>query len=166
VFGAGGVGLNVVVGAQLAGAGRIVVIDPDPARLELARSRGATELCTPGDAFDPVDHAFEVVGDPVVMEAAVEALAPAGELVLVGASSREANMSFHPRAFLSKQQRITGCIYGSARPAEHLPQLLSWAADGTIPLADLIGRRIALDELEDAFDGPANGGVRTVVGFE
>jgi S-(hydroxymethyl)glutathione dehydrogenase / alcohol dehydrogenase len=166
VFGAGGVGLNVVVGARLAGAARIVAVDPDPTRLELARTRGATELCFPADAFGPVDHVFEVVGDPAVMEAAVEALAPAGELVLVGASSRESTMSFHPRPFLSRQQRITGCIYGSARPAEHLPQLLAWAADGTIPLADLIGRRIMLDELEDAFDQPANGGVRTVVGFE
>jgi Zn-dependent alcohol dehydrogenase len=100
------------------------------------------------------------------MEAAVEALAAGGELVLVGASSREATMSFHPRAFLSRQQRITGCIYGSARPAEHLPQLLSWAAVGTIPLADLIGRRASLDELEDVFDQPADGGVRTVVSFE
>jgi S-(hydroxymethyl)glutathione dehydrogenase / alcohol dehydrogenase len=166
VFGAGGVGLNVVVGARLAGAARIVAVDPDPTRLELARTRGATELRSPADAFDPVDHAFEVVGDPVVMEAAVEALAPAGELVLVGASAREAIMSFRPRAFLSRQQRIIGCIYGSARPAEHLPQLLAWAAEGAIPLADLIGRRIGLDELEDAFAQPAEGGVRTVVGFE
>jgi S-(hydroxymethyl)glutathione dehydrogenase / alcohol dehydrogenase len=166
VLGAGGVGLNVVVGARLAGAARIAAVDPDPARLALAGTRGATELCTPGDPFDPVDYAFEVVGEPAVMEAAVDALAPGGELVLVGACSREATMSFHPRAFLSKQQRITGCIYGSARPAEHLPQLLSWAADGTIPLADLIGRRVGLDELEDAFDQPANGGVRTVVSFE
>jgi len=165
VFGAGGVGLNVVVGARLAGAGRIVAIDPDPARLELARARGATELRAPGEAFDAVDYAFEVVGDPVVMEAAVEALAPGAELVLVGAAARDATMSFHPRAFLSRQQRITGCIYGSARPAEHLPQLVAWAAEGTIPLGDLIGRRIDLDELEDAFVEPANGGVRTVVSF-
>jgi S-(hydroxymethyl)glutathione dehydrogenase / alcohol dehydrogenase len=75
-------------------------------------------------------------------------------------------MSFHPRAFLSRQQRITGCIYGSVNPREHLPQLLSWCADGTVPLADLIGRRISLDELEEAFDEPANGGVRTVIAFE
>jgi S-(hydroxymethyl)glutathione dehydrogenase/alcohol dehydrogenase len=166
VFGAGGVGLNVVVGARLAGAARIVAIDPDPLRLELARARGATQLRAPGEAFDPVDHAFEVVGEPAVMEQALAALAPAGELVLVGATARDALMSFHPRAFLSRQQRITGCIYGSVSPREHLPQLLSWCADGTVPLADLIGRRISLDELEEAFEEPANGGVRTVIAFE
>jgi S-(hydroxymethyl)glutathione dehydrogenase/alcohol dehydrogenase len=165
VFGAGGVGLNVIVGARLAGAGRIVAVDPDPTRLELARGRGATEFRAPGEPFDPVDHAFEVVGEPAVMEAALDALAPGGELVLVGATARGATMSFHPRAFLSRQQRITGCIYGSVRPAEHLPQLLAWAAEGTIPLEDLVGRRVALDELEDAFAESANGGVRTVVSF-
>jgi S-(hydroxymethyl)glutathione dehydrogenase/alcohol dehydrogenase len=165
VFGAGGVGLNVVVGARLAGAGRIVAVDPDPTRRALALARGATDTLQPGEPLDPVDHAFEVVGDPAVMEQAVAALAPGGQLVLVGAAARDATVSFHPRAFLSRQQRIIGCIYGSARPAEHLPQLLRWAADGTIPLADLIGRRVTLAELEDAFGEPADGGVRTVVGF-
>ena len=165
VFGAGGVGLNIVVGARLAGAARIVAVDPDESRLALARVRGATETLAPGDSFDPVDYAFEVVGTPAVMEQAFASLAPAGELVLVGAAARDATLSFHPRAFMSRQQRITGCIYGSVDPPEQLPRLLAWAADGTIPLADLIGRRITLDELEDAFDAPADGGVRTVVTF-
>jgi len=165
VFGAGGVGLNVVIGARLAGASTIVVVDPDAGRRALAVARGTTAALAPGEPFDPVDYAFEVVGVPEVMEAALASLAPGGELVLVGATARDAQMSFYPRAFLSKQQRITGCIYGSARPHEHLPKLLDWSVDGTIPLADLIGRRVTLDELEDAFDEPANGGVRTVVSF-
>ncbi|HZO50983.1 MAG TPA: alcohol dehydrogenase catalytic domain-containing protein [Gaiellaceae bacterium] len=163
VFGAGGVGLNVVAGARLAGAARIVAVDPDESRRALAAVRGATETLAPGEPFEPVDYAFEVLGEPAVMEQALAALAPAGELVLVGAAARDALMSFHPRAFLSRQQRITGCIYGSVRPQEHLPQLLAWCADGTVPVGDLVGRRISLDELEDAFTDPANGGVRTVV---
>ena len=163
VFGTGGVGLNVVAGARIAGAGRIVAVDPDASRRGLAAVRGATETLPPGEPFEPVDYAFEVVGEPAVMEQALAALAPAGELVLVGAAARDALLSFHPRAFMSRQQRITGCIYGSVRPQEHLPQLLAWCADGTIPVADLVGRRVALDELEDAFMEPASGGVRTVV---
>jgi S-(hydroxymethyl)glutathione dehydrogenase / alcohol dehydrogenase len=166
VFGAGGVGLNVVVGARIAGADRIVAVDPAENRRELARVRGATQTLAPGEPFDPVDYAFEVVGEPAVMEQAVGALAPAGELVLVGAAARDALVSFHPRAFMSKQQRISGCIYGSVRPREHLAQLLAWCADGTVPVADLIGRRVSLDELEQAFDEPANGGVRTVISFQ
>jgi S-(hydroxymethyl)glutathione dehydrogenase/alcohol dehydrogenase len=165
VFGAGGVGLNVVVGARLAGAATIVAVDPDEGRRGLALARGATAALAPGERFEPVDYAFEVVGEPAVMEEALAALAPGGELVLVGATARDAQLTFHPRAFLSKQQRITGCIYGSIRPREHLPRLLAWAADGTIPVADLIGRRVTLDELEQAFDEPADGGVRTVVTF-
>ncbi len=165
VFGAGGVGLNVVVGARIAGATRIIAVDPDESRLALARARGATETLAPGESFDPVDYAFEVVGTPEVMEQALASLAPAGELVLVGAAARDATLSFHPRAFMSRQQRITSCIYGSVDPPEHLPALSAWAADGTIPLADLIGRRVTLDELEDAFGEPAHGGVRTVVTF-
>jgi len=165
VFGAGGVGLNVVVGARLADASTIIVVDPDEGRRALAVARGATAALAPGEPFDPVDYAFEVVGAPAVMEEALASLAPGGELVLVGATARDGLMSFHPRAFLSKQQRITGCIYGSARPHEHLPKLLDWSADGTIPLADLIGRRVTLNELQDAFHEPANGGVRTVVTF-
>ena len=165
VFGAGGVGLNVVAGARIAGAAAIVAVDPDERRRALAAEWGATATVAPGDPVGPVDYAFEVVGEPAVMEAALAALAPGGELVLVGAAARDARLSFHPRAFLSRQQRITGCIYGSLRPREHLPRLLAWAADGTIPLSALVGRRITLDELEDAFDEPAGEGVRTVVSF-
>jgi S-(hydroxymethyl)glutathione dehydrogenase/alcohol dehydrogenase len=169
VFGAGGVGLNVVAGARIAGAGRIVAIDPDESRRALATARGATETPAPGELqadFERVDYAFEVVGEPAVMEQALASLAQAGELVLVGAAARDALMSFHPRAFMSRQQRITGCIYGSVHPQEHLSQLLAWCADGTLPLSDLVGRRIMLDELEQAFDEAANGGVRTVISFE
>lgn len=164
VFGAGGVGLNVVVGARIAGATRIVAIDPSDERRGLALARGATHAVEPGVSFDPVDYAFEVVGEPAVMEAALATLAPGGELVLVGATARDARMSFHPRAFLSKQQRITGCIYGSVRPHVDLPVLLRRCADGTIPLADLVGARISLDELPEAFASPPPG-VRTVVDF-
>ena len=165
VFGAGGVGLNVVAGARIAGAARIVAVDPDVRRRALATVRGATEALAPGEPFQPVDYAFEAVGEPAVIEQALAALAPAGELVLVGAAARDAILSFHPRGFMSRQQRITGCIYGSVHPRKHLPQLLAWCADGAIPVADLVGRRVSLDELEDAFAEPANGGVRTVVEF-
>ena len=165
VFGAGGVGLNVVAGACIAGAATIVAVDPDERRRTLAAEWGATATALPGEPVGPVDYAFEVVGEPAVMEEALASLAPGGELVLVGAAARDDVLSFHPRAFLSRQQRITGCIYGSLRPREHLPRLLAWAADGTIPLGSLIGRRITLDELEEAFDEPAGEGVRTVVGF-
>jgi S-(hydroxymethyl)glutathione dehydrogenase/alcohol dehydrogenase len=166
VFGAGGVGLNVVSGALLAGARRIVAVDPDPGRREGALARGATEALAPEEAGElGVDHAFEAVGHPDVMAQALAALAPGGQLVLIGASARDALLSFHPRAFMSRQQRIVGCIYGSLRPHVDLPVLLRLAAQGRLPLADLVGARIGLDGLPRAFVDPPAGGVRTVVSF-
>ena len=165
VLGAGGVGLNVVVGARMAGAGTVVAVDPDPMRRELARSRGAHAVAPQGE-IGRFDHVFEAVGEPAVMESAVGALGPGGQLVLVGAAARDAVLTFLPRRFLSQQQRIVGCIYGSiGDPHEQLPALLRWCADGTIPLADLIGRRVPLDDLEEAFGEPVPEGVRTIVTF-
>jgi Zn-dependent alcohol dehydrogenase len=68
--------------------------------------------------------------------------------------------------FMSKQQRMIGCIYGSLHPHKDLPELLRWCAEGRLPLDDLVGTTITLDELPAAFvDTPGNG-VRTVVTFE
>jgi S-(hydroxymethyl)glutathione dehydrogenase / alcohol dehydrogenase len=161
VFGAGAVGLNVVAGARLAGAAPIAAVDPDPRRLELAYARGA--VARDRDRFD---HVFEAVGAPEVMEEALDAVDAGGQLTLIGAAARDAVMSFHPRRFLSQQQRIAGCIYGSiGRPQDELAMLLRLCADGAVPLADLIGRRVPLEELERAFADPDDAGVRTVVTF-
>jgi Zn-dependent alcohol dehydrogenase len=66
---------------------------------------------------------------------------------------------------MSKQQRIVGCIYGSLHPHEDLPELLRWCAEGRLPLDDLVGTTITLDELPAAFVEPPRDGVRTVVTF-
>lgn len=166
VWGAGGVGLNVVTAARIAEASTIVAIDPDPARRELALARGATDVLPPGAEVSDLDYAFEVVGEPEIMAEALAALGTGGTLVLVGAAARDAVLSFHPRAFLSKQQRIVGCIYGSLEPHRDLPELLRWCKDGRLPLEDLVGRRISLEELPAAFAEPPTDGVRTVVLFE
>jgi S-(hydroxymethyl)glutathione dehydrogenase/alcohol dehydrogenase len=166
IWGAGGVGLNVVSASRLAEAATIVAIDPDPKRRELALARGATEAVELGVEIADLDYAFEVVGDPEVMTAALSALGIGGTLVLVGAAARDALLSFHPRAFMSRQQRIVGCIYGSLHPHTDLPELLRWCAEGRLPLADLVGRRISLDELPAAFVELPTNGVRTIVIFE
>jgi S-(hydroxymethyl)glutathione dehydrogenase / alcohol dehydrogenase len=166
VWGAGGVGLNIVTAARLAEAATIVAVDPDPQRRELALARGATDAVEPGVELRDLDYAFEVVGETEVMAEALASLGVGGTLVLVGAAARDALLRFHPRAFMSKQQRIVGCIYGSLHPHNDLPELLRWCADGRVPLADLVGRRITLDELPAAFVEPPGDGVRTIVTFE
>jgi S-(hydroxymethyl)glutathione dehydrogenase / alcohol dehydrogenase len=173
VWGAGGVGLNVVAGARIAGATPIVAVDPLPARRQDALDWGATHVATPAVAGEViaeatagvgVDHAFEVVGAPEVMAQALAALARGGELVLVGAAPRDAELTFHPRAFMSSQHRIVGCIYGSVHPARDFPTLLEWVAVGTLPVRRQIANTIGLSELPAAFARPSTG-ERTVVLF-
>jgi S-(hydroxymethyl)glutathione dehydrogenase/alcohol dehydrogenase len=173
VFGAGGVGLNVVAGAAMAHARSIVAIDPDPERRARALGLGATVATAPAGAAEVIsaatdgrgaDHAFEVVGSPAIMAEAIDALAVGGQLVLVGAAARDAQLSFAPRRFMSRQQRITSCIYGSIRPSADLPLLLGWCRAGLLELDRLDGARIGLDDLPAAFLAPPPG-VRTVVSF-
>jgi S-(hydroxymethyl)glutathione dehydrogenase/alcohol dehydrogenase len=169
IWGAGGVGLNVVTAARMAEASTIVAVEPDPKRRELALARGATDAVAPEDAADvavDLDYAFEVVGEPEIMTAALASLGIGGTLVLVGAAARDALLAFHPRAFLSKQQRIIGCIYGSLHPQSDLPELLRWCRDGRIPLEDLVGAQISLEDLPAAFVDPPRDGVRTIVRFQ
>jgi S-(hydroxymethyl)glutathione dehydrogenase/alcohol dehydrogenase len=173
VWGAGGVGQNIVTGAKLAQAGAIVAVDPDPGRRAAALARGATAACHPDEALEMIvnataghglDFAFEAVGRPSIMETAIEALGVGGTLVLVGAAARAELLSFQPRRFMSRQQRLVGCIYGSIQPPGDLVRLLQLAADGAIPLADLIGPRVTIDELSVRLDAPTNG-LRTIVAF-
>jgi S-(hydroxymethyl)glutathione dehydrogenase/alcohol dehydrogenase len=173
VWGAGGVGSAVVAGARLALADAIVAVEIDRARRADALAWGATAACHPDEAAAVIaevtrgrglDVAFEVVGEPGLMAAAVDALGVGGTLVLVGAAARDAELAFAPRRFMSRQQRIVGCIYGSVRPRVDLPVLLDLCAAGAIPVGDLIGREVSFEELPAALGRP-HGGIRTVVRF-
>lgn len=171
VWGAGGVGLNVIAAAgSVARAGVVIALDPDPVRRAAAEARGAV-AGAPEDAAAiiahhtqgrGVDHAFEVVGSPATMGAAIDALAVGGQLTLVGAAAREAQLAFAPRRFMSRQQRIAGCIYGSLRPAADLPLLLDWCRAGVIPVDDLLGERVTLADLPAVFER-RSAGIRTLV---
>jgi S-(hydroxymethyl)glutathione dehydrogenase/alcohol dehydrogenase len=162
VFGLGGVGLNVVQGARLAQARSIIAIDLVPEKLDLARTLGATDCLLAGDTVVEavrertdgrgVDVAFEVVGHPLVMQQALDTLAPGGTMMLVGAAARDAQFAFTPRRFISRQQNIRGCIYGACRPAEHFPLFAQWALEGKLQLDSLISRTLtSLEEINDAF---------------
>ncbi|HVO44485.1 MAG TPA: Zn-dependent alcohol dehydrogenase [Aggregatilineales bacterium] len=177
VFGAGGVGLNVVQGARLALAGLIVAVDRVESKLRSAKAMGATHGIRAGEG-DPlktileltggrgVDHAFEVVGHPEVMAQALEILAPGGKLTLVGAAARDAVLSFRPRAFMSKQQTIQGCIYGSCRPPVDFPLFVDWYMKGQLRIDELLTGAITLDELPSFFETETPPqAIRTIVKF-
>lgn len=162
VFGLGGVGLNVVQGAALALAREVIAVDLLPEKLEPARSLSATRTLQ-GDADTVervlkltggrgVDVSFEVMGHPEVMAQALGMLAPGGTLMVLGAASREALLSFAPRRFMSRQQTIRGDSLGACRPPEHYPLFARWALDGRLQVAPLISRTLhSLEEVNDAF---------------
>jgi S-(hydroxymethyl)glutathione dehydrogenase/alcohol dehydrogenase len=177
VFGVGGVGLNVIQGARLARAGIIVAVDRIAEKLALARTMGATHILRSDQshviqdvieltAGRGVDHAFEVVGTPEVMAQALATLAPGGTLTLVGAAARDATLTFQPRAFMSKQQTIQGCIYGSCRPPIDFPLFVDLYLGGQLKMDELLSTTISLGALPHLFEsGASPQAIRTIVVF-
>lgn len=178
IFGAGGVGLNVVQGARLANAGKIIVFDLDDSKLALARKLGATHVINvaSGEAVAAVksltdgrgvEYVFEAVGVPALAQQGIEMLARGGALVLIGAADRDAVLPLAPRRFMSMQQRLLGCIFGNIQPELDLPAFADWYIDGRLHLDELHTHTITLDELPAYFADPAaRHGIRTVVTME
>ncbi len=178
VIGTGGVGLNVVQGARLSNAGQVIAIDRDQERLAVASQIGATHCVNSGD-IDPVgavremtggrgvDHVFEVVGRSQLMADGIDMLARGGSLTLVGAAGRDEFLSMKPRSFMSKQQRVQGCIYGNVTPERDLPMFADWYIDGRLQL-DLIGTyAVALVDVAKLFEpNYEHRGLRAIVAME
>jgi Zn-dependent alcohol dehydrogenase len=179
VIGLGGVGLSCVMGAVLAGAGRIVVADLNPAKLELARSLGATHavLVVPGDGTATAeaireateggpDYAFDAIGRPETIELTIGVLPPGGTAVLVGLSRFGERASFDVFPFVDGSRRILGSNYGFAVASVDFPRYGRLFLEGRLPIDRLIDRHLSLDDLEDAFDRLRRGEVvRQVVYF-
>jgi S-(hydroxymethyl)glutathione dehydrogenase/alcohol dehydrogenase len=162
VVGCGGVGLAAVQGARLAGAAPIIAVDRVASKLELARHCGATETVD-ASSGDPVaavreltegrgaDFAFEVVGRSETIEAAFEMTRRAGTCTIVGAGSFTDMVQFGAMQLMVGAKTIRGCVYGSADPARDFPELVRLQRAGRLDLDALVTRRIALEDLNDAF---------------
>lgn len=159
VFGAGGVGLSVVMGARLAGAATIIVIEPVASKRELALEVGAT--ATAGEAnleaildLAPggVDYAFEAAGVPTLAELAFAVTRPGGTIVAVGIPPAGASVRLPGPELVRQEKVVTGAFYGSARPALDMPMLLGLYADGRLPLDRLVTRHYPLARVNQAFD--------------
>jgi len=176
VIGLGGVGLSCVMGAAIASAGRIVAIDRVAAKLDVARSVGATDGLVAGD--DPAatiealreltdggpDFAFEAIGRVPTVELAIESLPLGGTAVLVGMTPLESRASFAVYPLVDGSRRILGSNYGFADPAVDFPRYARWHLDGRLPVERLIDRRVGLDGIEAAFDRlRAGDGLRQVL---
>ena len=173
VIGCGGVGLQVVAGARLAGAGIIVAVDTDESKLELAVGRGATHVVAAreghvveevlGISGGGVEHAFEVVGRAVTIRQAWDVLAPGGTATVVGVAPVGVEVSLPALEFLS-EKTITGSYYGSTDVHAALGRLVKLVADGRLDLGDVVSHLIGLDDVETALERLRRGqGVRSVI---
>lgn len=160
VIGCGGVGLNVVQAARLAGAAPLIAVDRNPAALELAAAFGATHTLLAGELPADVliaevvpagvDHAFEVLGRPETVEAAWRATGAGGQTTVVGLLPVDAQVRLDAFALIS-EKRLVGTYLGGVEPARDIPPLARAAAAGDIVLAPLI-REITLDDLPAAVE--------------
>jgi len=175
VFGLGGVGLSVVQGAVMARAGRILAIDTNPAKFELARRLGATDCLDPADVEDVVeavleltdggvDHSFEAIGNVEVMG---QALACAhrgwGQSVIIGVAG--AGEEIHARPFLLVTGRSwRGTAFGGTKGRSQLPGYVDRYMSGEIEIDALVTGTVRLEEINRAFELMHRGeAIRTVV---
>jgi S-(hydroxymethyl)glutathione dehydrogenase / alcohol dehydrogenase len=176
VIGCGAVGLSVVQAARIAGASPIVAVDVVPAKLEIAKDLGATEVVRSGeDVVDRIHdvvgsgarHAFECLGRPHTIELAVAITAPGGTSVLVGMAAPDAQV-FLPALDVTMQEKtITGSWYGSTVPPRDFPLLADLLKRGELRVEPLIARTIALEDVNEALARfEAGEETRSVIVFE
>jgi S-(hydroxymethyl)glutathione dehydrogenase/alcohol dehydrogenase len=173
VIGCGGVGLQVIAAARLAGAARIIAVDRRAEKLEHALRRGATDVVDAGsvDAAAAialltgggVDYAFEVVGTAATIRTAWDAVRPGGTAVVVGLAPRGIEVSLPAIEFLSEKS-IIGSYYGTADPAQSFPGLVELVRSGRLELADMVSHLIDLGGVPEALERLRRGeGDRSVI---
>lgn len=171
VIGCGGVGLQVIAAAAMAGAEEIVAIDPVPEKEALALAQGATQFSSPGelDEFENAksgfDQVFEVVGRPETIEMAWKLIAPGGAVIVVGIAPAGTSAKISAIDF-SSEKSLIGSFYGSGNPAAEIASLANLVARGELDLTRTVSHRTDLGGINDAFERMQRGeGARTVVAF-
>jgi S-(hydroxymethyl)glutathione dehydrogenase/alcohol dehydrogenase len=161
VLGAGGVGLSVILGAQLAGAAAIIAVDRSEAKCRLARSFGATEtLLASPDVPAAIrgltegrgaDYVFEAVGIPALQEQGLDAVRPGGTLVLAGIVPMGSSTNL-PGAILTRQEKtVMGTYYGTANPRRDFPLYADLYRRGKLDLDRLVSRTYPLEQINEAY---------------
>jgi S-(hydroxymethyl)glutathione dehydrogenase/alcohol dehydrogenase len=177
VVGCGGVGLNVIQGARLAGAKTIIACDLLDNKLQMATNFGATHIINAKrqnvtEAVKEitglgVDYAFDAIGTEPTVVQIVDALAPAGHAVIVGIPAFSTKAPIAPHLMVYGEQTLSGTYYGSVRPAVDFGTLADLSMDGKLNLDDLISRTYKFDEINEGFRLMANGQVaRGVIMFD
>jgi S-(hydroxymethyl)glutathione dehydrogenase / alcohol dehydrogenase len=161
VIGCGGVGLNVVQGARLAGATLIAAVDPVSAKRDLADSFGATHAIDPNadDVIERIveltggrgaDHVFECVGKGELVRMAWDACAMWGTVVAIGVAATEDVAQLPAQSFSTSEKTLMSCLYGTSRPRIDMPVYVELYRQGKIKLDELITTRYSLENVNDA----------------
>jgi len=163
VFGLGGIGLNVIQGAGLAGASRIIGIDTNPSKVALAQKFGMTDFINPKGVHDVVaaivdmtdggaDYSFECIGNVNTMRQALECCHKGwGESIVVGVAG--AGQEIATRPFQLVTGRVwRGTAFGGARGRTDVPKIVDWYMEGKINIDDLITHTLTLDDINKGFD--------------
>jgi S-(hydroxymethyl)glutathione dehydrogenase/alcohol dehydrogenase len=162
VFGCGGVGLNVIQGARIVGAERIIAIDTSEAKLEMAKKFGATDtiVAKPGEDVSKqikkqtgggADYAFECVGNGALAEVAYRAIRRGGLAVVVGVAKASDTTSVRTMTLPFEEKTLTGSYFGSCVPRIDFPRMLGLYTSGKLMLDELITRRYRVEEAPQAF---------------
>jgi NDMA-dependent alcohol dehydrogenase len=177
VFGAGGVGLSVIMGAKLAGASQIIVIDTSEAKGDMAQAFGATDVLMSGPTVVEsiqsltegrgADYVFEAIGLPAVQEQCLTAVRPGGTVVLVGISPMGSNTNL-PGAILARQEKtVMGSYYGSANPVRDFPLLADLYLRDKLDLDRMVSKTYRLAQINEAYADMLSGeNARGVIVFD
>jgi len=175
VFGLGGIGLNVIQGAKLVGANRIIGVDVNPTREAMARKFGMTDFVNPKDVPNVVDaivgltdggadYSFECIGNTQTMRQALECCHKGwGQSIIIGVAPAGAEISTRPFQLVTGRQ-WKGSAFGGARGRSDVPRIVDWYMDGKIAIDDLITHRLKLDDINRGFELMKSGeSIRSVV---
>ena len=176
VYGAGGVGLNIIQGAALCGADPIIAVDTNSRKMEIAREFGATHTLFSDDSTAEqireitdgrgADCVFESVGIPALQEVALDAVRPGGVLTIVGITPEGSKLAWRGNHIIAFEKKIRGSCYGSVNPSRDFHLFLDLYKAGKLKLEELVTRRWRLDEINEAYAHMLTGDVaRGVIVF-
>jgi S-(hydroxymethyl)glutathione dehydrogenase/alcohol dehydrogenase len=177
VFGLGGIGLNVIQGARMVGATRIIGVDLNPAKADLARQFGMTDFVNPSEVENVVDHliqltgggvdySFECIGNVNVMRQALECCHKGwGQSCVIGVAGAGQEIATRPFQLVTGRS-WRGSAFGGARGRTDVPKIVDWYMEGKINIDEMITHTMPLNQINDAFDlMHAGKSIRSVVTF-
>ena len=162
VFGLGGIGLNVIQGAKLVGADKIIGVDTNPAREAMARKFGMTDFVNPKDVPNVVDrvvqltdggadYSFECIGNTTTMRQALECCHKGwGQSIIIGVAPAGAEIATRPFQLVTGR-RWLGSAFGGARGRTDVPRIVDWYMDKKIAIDELITHRLKLEDINEGF---------------